>query len=82
MTTTFTEIEAQIRLEERDRAAAILRAYADTRPAGEVPSLLAIAHTIETGIRHTIPEPPPVCAACGHSADDHPYRHQFKPRNR
>lgn len=32
---------------ERERAAALVRAFADTRPAGEVPRLLQLAHTIE-----------------------------------
>jgi hypothetical protein len=51
----LAEAEEQIRSEERARAAALLRAYADTRPAGEAYALVQLAHTIETGIRHTLP---------------------------
>lgn len=46
--------EALVRT-ERERAAALVRAYADTRPAGEAYALVRLAHTIETGTRHTIP---------------------------
>ena len=67
---------------ERERAAALVRAFAEHRPAGEVPELLRLARMIEAGARYVSPAPPPVrtCAVCGNPENDHPYRHPFRAR--
>jgi len=79
--TSLAETEERIRSEERARAAALVRAYADTRPAGEVRPLVQLAHTIETGVRHTTPAPVRTCVTCGKPEDAHPFRHPFRPRD-
>jgi len=73
-------MNTQERIEvERERAAALVRAFADARPAGEVPGLMRLAYTIESGGLLTPPQKTPrTCAECGHPEDDHPYEHTFR----
>lgn len=48
---SLADAERAIRRQERERCAALLRAYADTRPAGEAYALLRLCATMEAAPR-------------------------------